>query len=395
MKRIILLIMFISINSYAYTLSDILYQLKQSNKAKYISDKTESQIAQNELISSYEAPELGITLSQVDSAEDGTEYSVGLSQNLAHPFSTSTKQSAVDYLTKSLKQGAMHEMHLLNIELALRYHNTCVSKEMKAKANLLYKEQSIRVNQLQRAYDLGEISRKNLLFNKLDLIKLNQKVSLYKRAYLVDFAHLQEGIDNMTLDKLSCSDLFEIKRTIKLKNISEHSELKKVQYEERSSKAFYNTYDSFIQSLSYGVLFEQELDTKRYTVGISIPLSPLTSSKEKERTQYLYMNSAYNEKLSSMNKSIKHKSESSVLKLGALYDEYILLKDEILPLNIELMNLSKSAYSEGEASIMEYIDATRSNSENVLEMLEVKKNYYQSLFELYKIADIDLGENND
>jgi hypothetical protein len=40
---------------------------------------------------------------------------------------------------------------------------------------------------------------------------------------------------------------------------------------------------------------------------------------------------------------------------------------------------------------MEYLDATRSYSESMLEMLKVKRDYYYELFELYKKAD--LGEN--
>ncbi|MEA2091618.1 MAG: TolC family protein, partial [Campylobacterota bacterium] len=64
----------------------------------------------------------------------------------------------------------------------------------------------------------------------------------------------------------------------------------------------------------------------------------------------------------------------------------------ILPLSLELKELSESALYEGEGTIMEYLDASRSYSENLLEMLEIKKNYYYELFELYKKADLDLGE---
>ena len=225
------------------------------------------------------------------------------------------------------------------------------------------------------------------------MVKLNQKLSAYKRAYLVGFSNLQESVDSLEIDKVSCDDLFDIKPDLVLTLLSKHSKLKELEYKLNSSKAFSNVYNSYFQSISYEAAFEQELDAKRYTIGINIPITSLSSEKEKRRARHLHMSSAYSEQKASMHRSITSASQSLSLKLEALYDEYVLLKDEILPLNIELVKLSKSAYDEGEASIMEYIDVTRSNSENILEMLEVKKNYYYELFELYKIADIDLGEN--
>jgi len=44
---------------------------------------------------------------------------------------------------------------------------------------------------------------------------------------------------------------------------------------------------------------------------------------------------------------------------------------------------------------MESIDAARSYKENLLDMLEVKKSYYYEFFELHKIADLELGKNNE
>jgi len=63
-------------------------------------------------------------------------------------------------------------------------------------------------------------------------------------------------------------------------------------------------------------------------------------------------------------------------------------------MSLELKGLSKSALAEGEGTIMEYLDATRSYSENLLEMLQIKKDYYYELFELYKKADLDLGKES-
>jgi len=396
MKKIALFTLLVVLNLNAQNLEEILDALKVSKKVKVIQENKKSQIAQNEITSSYEAPELGFSLAHAkDSVENGVEYSVSLSQNIEHPFSMSKKQRGVDLLTSSIKQEANHEIHLLELEVISRYHKTCVSKEMIEKAELLFTKQNDRYKQFQKAYALGEISKKNLLFNKLDLVKLKQRQIGYENIYLMEFLNLQEAIDNLEITSISCDDLVEIKEDLKFLDITEHSEIKKITFQENSAKAFYEVYNSNFQSIGYGVGFDQELDTKRISVGINIPLNALSSKNEKLRVQYLHMNSAYVNEKNSLTEQLKSQINLLQLNVRALYNNYITLSTDILPLNLELVNLSKLAYSEGEGTIMEYLDATRSYSENVLEMLEVKKNYYVELFELYKKADLRLGENYD
>ncbi|EDZ63473.1 hypothetical protein SMGD1_1766 [Sulfurimonas gotlandica GD1] len=393
MKLKLFLVFFIALNADAQNLSEILDSLQKSKKTLSITQRTYSDIAKNELFSTQEAPELGLSISHADeTANDGVEYSLGISQNLAHPFSSSSKDRATDSLTKAIKQKSKHELHVLTLEVSSRYHSACTSKEMSDRAEELFKEQSSRFNQLQRAYDLGEISKKSLLFNKLDLVKLQQKVVSHKRSYLAELSYLQEAADNLKIDELSCDDLLKISKDVKLNNIDEHGEIKEITYQQNSVKSFYDVYNSSFKSIGYEVLYEKELDKTRYTFGLSIPLGAVTSQTQKQQAEYLHKNSSLSAAKDALTSEIINASKSLQLKVGTLYDEYTLLNQEILPMSLELRQLAKSALSEGEGTIMEYLDATRSYSENLLEMLEIKKNYYYELFELYKKADLDLGE---
>ncbi|MFT5660569.1 MAG: cobalt-zinc-cadmium efflux system outer membrane protein [Sulfurimonas sp.] len=396
MKRILLLSIFVALNLSANNLSQIIKSVQTSSKSKAILEKLKSDIAQNELSQSYDAPSLNASVSHADSipsdAKDGIEYAVGISQDISHPFSRSLNDTSVQEYTKAMKQEAKHKLHILELEIISAYHSTCISKEMSEKSLLLYQQQSKRYYQVKTAYELGEISKKDLLFNKLDLSKLQKNVNAYKRAYLSEFSSLQERVDNLKIDSLECNDLVLPRKHIVLNAIDEHGELKVLQYQKNATQALSQLYDSPITSLGYELGYEKELDTRRYTFGINIPLGGLSSQKEKLKAEQLALSSSYEYEKEATKAQIQNYSNNAVATLELLFNEFQLLENEILPLNKELLSLSKLALLEGEGDIMEYIDASRSYSLNLIEMLETKKKYYYELFELYKKADLELGE---
>ena len=394
MKLKLFLILMLSLSLYAQNLAEIIDSLSSSKKAKSIKDKSYSEIASSESSLSYAAPELGLSVAHAeDSVDDGLEYAVGISQNISQPFSSADKSKATTSMSNSIAQEAKHKLHILRLQTASLYHDACISKEVKEKATLLYDEQLKRFGQFQKAYDLGEISRNSLLLNKLELAKLKQKISAYKRAYLIELSSLEAVVDNLTIESVECSDMFEITPVVKLIATEQHAEVQRVEFEKDSSKASYKLHDALFQSVGYELAYEQELDTTRYSFAINLPISALTDTNEKNRAEYLHLNSALSAEKDALVQEIRSASNSLQLKLGTLYDEYILVKEEILPLNKELLRLSKSALAEGEGSVMEYLYVSRSYSEYMIEVLQIKKNYYNTLFELYKKADLDLGED--
>ena len=57
-------------------------------------------------------------------------------------------------------------------------------------------------------------------------------------------------------------------------------------------------------------------------------------------------------------------------------------------MSLELKDLAKKSLHEGHSSVLEFLDATRSYSNTTIELQEIKKDYYNELFELYKKADM-------
>jgi hypothetical protein len=388
------LLFLVSANMYAYTLAEILDHAKESHSAQAIKQKAASESANEELLTAYEAPHLGVNTTHAKApGEDGMEYGVSFSQNISKPFGASQKENASKYAIKAIEQKVEHQLHVYKLEITARYHNACVSQEMSDKAQALFEEQSLRVSQLQKAYNLGEISKQSLLFNKMDLAKLHQKVGAYKRSALEKTAYLNESVDNLSIETLACSDLVALRRDVVLGDINEHGEIQEIGFMKQSTEALAHLHNTALSSLSYELMANKELDTTRYTLGLKIPLDFLSSDKELQRTKYLHLDASIEEEKNSLMSQIQKESNTMLLKVQTLYDEYMLFKEELVPLSYELKELSKTARLSGEGTMMEHLDTTRSYTQNVLEMLETKQKYYDELFELYKIADLSLGEN--
>jgi outer membrane protein, heavy metal efflux system len=393
MQYIFVSIFFLFSSLNAYTLEKILELQKEYNKTKSIKASRDAQIAQKSLIDTYDSPRLGAKVAHAkDPIQEGLEYAVGISQNIVTPFGASEKESVVMNLSRGIQQDTKHELHLRELDIASKYYTTCTSKELHRKSNSLFEEQKKRVEELKSVYLLGEISKKKLLFNQLELAKFHKSTNAYKRAYLEEFTLLQRSVGDLVIDDVACSDMVEPKRDFEIKDLSEHGELKRLEYQKNAAKSMYELNASPIQEIGYELLYEHELETDRYSLGITIPLSFVSSKQELLKEYSLKQNTAYAYAKESLRDEIHTTTMKHLDKLEVIYDEYRLLQDEVLPLSKELLELSEYAYKEGEESLMEYLDSSRSYTQNTLEMLEIKKTYYYELFELYKITDMEYGE---
>ncbi|MDF1874975.1 TolC family protein [Sulfurimonas sp. SAG-AH-194-I05] len=393
MTKILLISMSIIVQLGAQNLTEILESLHSSNKAQMIQEKAKVQRLQSQDLNYYDAPSLFGSYAHVDTAtENGAEYAIGISQSIVNPLGTTSKKRAVTNAVNAINQEAKHELHILTLNAISHYYRSCVSKEMHETSSSLYEEQLKRYKQIQKAYELGEISKKDLLFNKLDLVKLKKNISAFKRMYLNDFSNLQSMLDSIELTTLSCTDVQKPSSHVALNPIEEHGEIRVLEYKKNESASLYKLSSASMQEIGYELVYEKERDVSRYTVGLSIPLGGFTSQKESVAAQHLGMLQSYTYEQEAKKSEIEKYTESSLAKLFVMNEELDVFKNEILPVNKELVVLSQSALDAGEGNVMEYLDATRSYALNLLEMLKIKKDYYKELFELYKVADLDYGE---
>lgn len=392
MKKKILFLFFLPLGLYAQNLSEILEAFRHSERARSIDETLLGEKARNSAESAYSAPMIGIGLSHARSdIQEGAEHSFSLSQNILYPFSDASKARAQNDLDAAAQNEAAYALSSLEIDIGAQYHLACTAFEINEKAQMIYDEQAKRFDKLNRAYEVGEISKKELLMHKLDVVKFRQKTGLYKTKYLEELSFLQESA-GVQINTLSCDDLVTPAAFVGLKPLEEHTAIKALEYKKNSANALYSLEDSLFTSLNYELSYEKEIDLSRYRFAVSLPLGFMTSRKESLKAAQLHRYSAYAARKEYVEQNLKNSSDSALLKIKTLYEQLELMQGEILPLNKELFELSKLSLDEGEGDVMEYLDAVRSYRLSLIELSEIKRAYYRELFTLYKNNDMKFGD---
>jgi outer membrane protein, heavy metal efflux system len=394
MKNILFLCLFFSSHLLAQSLWEILQSTEQNNKAKALEYRKDAQIAQKQAELSYAAPSISLDVGSAKDimGEEGVEYSLSFSQELQTPFASKEKNSAQRAMERSLELSRDYEYNNYLLDLAHSYHLACVDKEGATLLDTLVEEQKKVFERLRIAYELGEISRKDLLFYHVQYLKLQEQSREYHRIYERSLFALQRDAKAKEITSLACTDSIKpTKQTPKMQS-QKHAKLQSLEYERDAALSYYKLAESSFQSLSYALSYDKEIDKKRYGVLVSIPLASLTSKQEKSQVQYLQTQNALDEELQLLNYELEQSIKSLESTLGSSYESYKAYEEQIVPFAKELQELSFVALIEGEGSMIESLDATRSYIDSTLGMLEKKRKYYEELFALYKITDKRLGE---
>lgn len=394
MKKTLFLCLFFSFDLLAQSLQEILKSIDENNKIKALEYRQDAQIAQTQASLSYEAPTISLDVGSAkeSSGDEGKEYSLVFSQDIQTPFAFEEKKSVQDAMIRSLKTSTRYEQNSFALDISLYYHLVCMDKESLELLEYLVSEQKKGYEKLRVAYELGEISRKDLLFHQVEYLKLQEQKRIFENRYYHALAQLQSQVQNIKIDSLECRDAIVPSEENLVRESQTNAKLEALRYELDAANASYKLSESFLQSLSYSLSYAKELDKKRYGVVLSIPLSSFTSKQEQRQVEYLSTKTALNEELVALNYELEQNVKSLDTKLRASYRSLKSYEEEIVPLSKELQELSFLALLEGEGSVMESLAATRSFLENTLEMLKKKREYYEQLFAFYKITDKHLGE---
>lgn len=394
MKQIILFVLLIQL-PYASTLTlkEVLESAKKHQTlTKALDQESLFLEAKNLAETSLDPMELygsGMKAYPIDGRKNGYEYSVGISKTL--PLGNTQEQ---DEMINRLNNEAYlleEERKILSFENNLKslYHQHCLDYKSYHSFNQNYQEFETLYKKKEKAYRYQEISKtelmqleieKHRLYAKLQEMKTIQSISKQKLFILGRINHSEKTV-------LSCSDMYPIRESVKLKE--RPFMLSKAAYEKRihSTEIALERYARPFDSVSLSLQYEQEIDIDKYSVGISVPLSFSGRRSEKERAAAMHKNSAIEFQYENMmaEKESMYLSLTSTLKSSALMVRS--LKHDLNNYKKNLLPLIRKSYDLGESSVIEYLLNRQNYHQLTQELFTTQKAYYHTLFTLFTFIE--------
>ncbi len=321
-----------------------------------------------------------------DGARSGNEYAVGASKTFKF---SSVRESELSMLRLSNEADLLEgKRSILNFRNGLKrlYHQHCLDKQNYRAFKKSYDDFMKLYEKKQKAYRYQEIS-------KTELLQLEtEKNKLYATLVSLD---MEQEMSRVTLSTLSnvpessyytCNDLYPIRSSVAL---PEHFALTKEAYIKRmqSAKEAVHRYSQGIDSVNVSAQYTNEIDTDRYSIGVSIPLNFGSEKYEQERAAAMYRHSAVEHRLHQILKQkrsqlmqLKAMLKSQAFMVNALTKNYKKYKQKVLP-------LIQRSYVLGEVSVIEFLLGRQKLYQLQEEIFQTKKAYYNTLFNLYSVNE--------
>lgn len=379
-----------SLNAATITLEEILLKLKNEHPlAKSIESLKEAHGPQNRAAGLNEPLEFsaGGAYAKPDADKAGYEYSVGVAQNIMHPDAKKGAMQSLRYQNESEVLELEHDFFLLRQEVKLLYHVNCLNQ----KNILQYRDSFLAFEKFyekkKRAYEYGELSKKDLLLLEIELDRIKAEYKLYENEVNIS----RDNLESKTLlpffreKELSCKDTMPIIKELHFdyenKTLLEQSLDKKILTYQSDFERYNVSFDSF----TLGAAYENELDMDKFVFSLSMPLNFTNSFNEENRAAALHKKSAVmHEKEGTRLQKSSH-AEALKKELVQDYENITAYQAMAQKYENELMPLVRSAYDLGEASVIEYLLSQRELLGIKKELIEHYKKYYETLFRLYSV----------
>jgi len=320
--------------------------------------------------------------------KQGYEYAVGISKNIKLGNIQTQERDIANLQSEATRLEG--QKRLINFKNSLKniYHQHCIDVQKYRSMKQSYADLLKLYKKKQKAYNYQEVSKielmqlqgeKNTLFTQLEELKMMQNISKQKVLML-------SSANTTKHTQLSCRDMYPIRDKVSLGKrftLSKEAKYKRIQSAQKSLKRYSHAFESISVSGQYG----KELDTDRYTIGVSLPLNFSSSKNEHAKAAAMYKASAieygYEQNIKEK-KALLSELQSQLATQArmskALSKNYRTYKKKLIP-------LVKKSYDLGEISVIEYLLNRQKLYTLNQEVYASKKAYYNTLFRLYTLSE--------
>ncbi len=318
----------------------------------------------------------------------GYEHSVGLSKEfiLGDIQELDRKRMGLESEAYLIEQQKI----LIDVNNRLKnlYHQYCLDSNYLSTVQEAYDKFTLLSYKKQRAFEEGEISKTELLQIELERSRLEIELDKYSRQNNNEKRLL---LSLTTLPKeasLSCQDTYPIQKGISSTN--EQPSLDQEAYQKRieSTQVGLKRYNQKIESVEVSMGYTKELENDIYTIALSIPLNFSSNKSEYEKAALLHQSSALSLRYEEQKQEKVRQITALEQQLSSRYQTIQAQQKNIDNYKNNLLSMMKKSYDYGESSVIEYLLSQQKLYTLEQELLKEKKDYYQTLFNLYSIYEI-------
>lgn len=325
-----------------------------------------------------------------DFDQDGYEYGIGIEQSFMHP-------SVKENISKSARNKSdaeilklKHDFLLLENKIRLLYHINCLDKKTIKQYQASYISFKTLYTKKKKAYEYGEISKKELLQLQIELDRLKSEYIHYANEEKSSYNNLQSKVLLPMFEEkdLSCKDTYSVTEELPLNNINYSMQEESLDKKIQSAENDFNKHNTLFNSFTVSASYNNEIDTEKFTVGLSIPLNFTSSISEESRAAALHKKSALEHERQGLKLKRMYEAELLQKRLLQSFKDIKLVTSMLKRYEDELMPLIEKGYRLGEDSAIEYLLSQREVWTYKKDLIQHHKDYYEMLFKLYSVLEI-------
>ncbi len=318
---------------------------------------------------------------------DETEYAVGISKRFVLPQEQSRIERSSDLEAKIALMGAQQTLIAYMYDLLSLYHQSCLQRE---KVTLLeqLKQQMEELNRKnERAYALGEVSKKDHFMWQLQQRKTTLEFERQERERLALFRKLQGYFaEHLKIAELSCTDLYplELPQKYGVQQGQALLEYRIEALEAERSRALSEV--ALVREAEWSLSYEKESDVERYRAGVNLPLEFTSDATSQQAQLHRIETLQHEQKLQTLEVQMHKARQAAYIALDEAYRRHETLEGPMSQEAIELFELTQSAYGSGEASAVEVIATQQQVIDILMQIHASKEAFYEALFTYYRLS---------
>ncbi len=374
------------------TLKEILAQTKATHPLFKAKEQTRLSLeAQSRANFATEPFALSLSGAQAtpDAGDDAFEYSIGASKTL--PFGNTKSLGLSAQRLKNEATLLQKERALIALSNRIRnlYHQSCLDRENRRLIERSLESYQALYRKKQKAYKYQEISKKELLQLEMQMRSLKQKAQSSLSREKIS----QERLYDLSLigkhQELSCDDLTTLTAEVSFDGLLFAYSQEAFHKELMALDTLEKRYNKSIDSIDIAASYDDEIDTKRVGVGFALPLN--FTSQKNEQMHLATIHQKELKKLEQINWLQEQVGNKKALEgeLKTNYNTIIMIEENLALYHDSLMPLIEKSFKYGESSSLEYIFGRQKLLELSQELIATKKAYYNSLFKLYTLLEME------